>query len=168
MDEKTENLKKLKDMYAGWERLLNSLSEDQIISGNFIADRSIKDIVGHLTAWQQVSVARLSAAISGTVPVMPGWFGGSDPESDENLDEYNENIHLIYRDKDWSDVHREWKERYQELLELAEEVPSGDMQDVSKYPWMYGYALIDVLHGTYEHHREHIESVRDTLHRAGK
>ena len=99
---------------------------------------------------------------------MPAWFGGLDPESDDHLDEYNENIHLIYRDKAWPDVHQEWKQRYLQLLEMAEAVPSSAMQDESKYPWMFGYALVAVLEGTYEHHREHMDSVRDTLLREGK
>lgn len=40
---------------------------------------SIKDVMAHLVAWQQVSNARLEAGQPGTQPVQRAWLSGEDP-----------------------------------------------------------------------------------------
>lgn len=63
------------------------------------------------------------------------------------------------REQPWPSVYQVWHAGFQRLLELAEATPEQPLFDTKKYPWLNGYALVDVLQGTYGHHEEH----RDAL-----
>ena len=116
-------------------------------------------MIAHLRAWQQVSNARLDAAVLDTVPRFPEWLAGLDPESEENLDQYNEWIYQIYREQSWSNVYPAWREGFLRLLAFAAAIPEKDLLEIGRYAWLKEYPLSAVLIGTYEHHEEHLESL---------
>ena len=62
MNMKDHILAALREQFERWEELLASLSEEQITTPNFDLDWSIKDVIAHLLAWQQISIARMEAA----------------------------------------------------------------------------------------------------------
>ena len=158
MDDKTLILALLRDELNRWEALLAGLSENQIITPSLPSDLSIKDVIAHLRAWQQVSIARLEAALHDREPAYPAWTGGLHPDSEEDTEFFNERIHQEYREQPWSNVHQAWKDGFLRFLELAEAVPETDLLEVDKYPWIEGYALFAVLQGHYEHHhQDHLE-----------
>jgi hypothetical protein len=157
MNDKALIISKLQEEFNRWEELLYGLSEEQIKASFFDGGRSVKDIIAHLTAWQQVSVARLEAALTGKEPVLPDWLRGLDPDSDDIRDKYNEWIYELHHSKSWPDIHREWAARFHHLLELAEAIPENDLLEVGQYPWLKEYPLSAVLLGTYDHHHEHFE-----------
>ena len=75
MSEKQQILKLLSEEFDRWEAQLAGLSEAQITAPVLPPYLSIKDVIAHLMAWQQVSIARLEAAQANTAPVYPGWLG---------------------------------------------------------------------------------------------
>jgi hypothetical protein len=164
MSGKQEILAGLKEEYERWEELLANLSEAQIIASQLPSNLSIKDVIGHLRAWQQVTIARLEAAQFNREPEYPAWLAGLDPESEIHLEEFNARIHDIYREQPWSSVRRDWRDGFQRVLELGETIPEKDLLDAGRYPWLEGYPLSAVLTGTYEHHHEdHLEPLLDWL-----
>lgn len=168
MNEKRQILKKLKEEFNRWEALLASLSEEQITTRHLPANLSIKDVIAHLRAWQQVSIARLEAAQLGQEPVFPGWLAGMDPESEQHLDQINARIHETYREQPWSRVYHDWRDGYLRFLELGEQIPEDEIMDTEKYPWLKGYALYAVLQGSYEHHHiDHLEPLLAWLREHG-
>jgi hypothetical protein len=70
----------LREEFQRWEELLASLSEEQITAPQLPADWSIKDVIAHLMAWQQRSIARLEAALLNRAPELPKWPAELDPE----------------------------------------------------------------------------------------
>ena len=56
-------------MFDRWELLLASLSEKQLTDSNLPSNLSVKDVIAHLWAWQQLSVARAEAALHGQAGV---------------------------------------------------------------------------------------------------
>ena len=172
MDEKTQLITDLDKVFNRWEKLLGSLPQEKITEPDRIAEMSIKDILAHLTVWQQISVARLYAALDNEVPVYPAWHPDArhpefDPDSDEGTDRMNAWIHAAYRERSWSDIHTEWKERFARVLELAKSIPEKDLLETGKYDWLPGYPLSAVLLGTLEHHQEHLDPLI-ALEQAGK
>lgn len=161
MNEKRQILNKLKEEFNRWEELLASLSEEQITARHLPANWSIKDVVAHLRAWQQVSIARLEAAQLNQQPEFPDWLAGMDPESERHLDQINARIHETYREQPWSRVHQDWRDGYLRFLKLGEQIPEDELMDTEKYPWLKGYALYAVLQGSYEHH--HIDHLGPVL-----
>jgi hypothetical protein len=154
MNDKQQILGALTAELNRWEELLAGLDEAQLIHPRS-SGLSIKDVLGHLHAWQQLTIARLEAAQRGREPIMPDWVTGPDPDAEEDLETFNANIHATYRQQPWPRVYEAWQEGFRRLLRLAEERPEDDLLDAAKYPWLNGYALSDVLQGSYEHHVEH-------------
>jgi hypothetical protein len=160
MNEKQKWLAQLHQELARWEDLLRDKSEAELAAPPPNADLSLKDIVAHLYAWQQVTVARLEAGLHHREPHYPAWTMGHHPDEYERTDEFNATIQALYRDQPGSSVIHQWRENFNHLLELAEAIPEADLLDPNQYPWMDGYALVAVLEGTYEHHEEHREQLR--------
>jgi hypothetical protein len=63
----------LREQFDGWEKLLASLSKEQITAPHFDLDWSIKDVVAHLWGWQQISVARMEVGTLDQEPEFPKW-----------------------------------------------------------------------------------------------
>jgi len=166
MNEKTQIINRLRDEFERWEALLGGLSEAQIIAPNRIEALSIKDIVAHVTTWQEISVARMEAALQGGEPVFPGWPAELTPDSDEDLDRINAWIYESRRKAHWEEIHREWRERFLHFIELGEAMPEKDLMEVGRYAWLEGYALSAVLVSSYEHHEEHLEALVELLGRS--
>ena len=160
MNEKQGILIALREEFNRWEALLASLSEEQITAPQLPDNWSIKDVIAHLRAWQQRSIARLEAALLNRAPEYPVWPAQFDPEAEDQPHELNAWLYATYRDQPWSSVHRDWREGFLHFLELAEAIPEKDLLDAGRYAWLEGYALFAVLQGSYEHHREHADDLK--------
>jgi hypothetical protein len=88
MNDRQQILSMLTEVFDRWEELLGGMSDEVISASPLPAAWSIKAVIAHLWAWQQVSIARLEAARLDTEPVFPDWLAGSDPESEEDTDQF--------------------------------------------------------------------------------
>ena len=164
MPSKTVLINQLSDELSRWQSVLASLSEKQLSAPIQSNGWSVQDVLAHLRGWQQVSIARLKAAIEARPPVYPTWTGGEPPDAEENLDIYNERIYQANHELPAPAVYLAWKSGFLHFLELAEAVPEADLLESGKYAWLEGYALIGVLEGSLEHHREHYGDLSSALH----
>jgi hypothetical protein len=164
MIDKPDLLGMLRDEFDRWEGLLNQRSTEQLTTPELPAGLSLKDVVAHLAAWQERSIAKLEAGLKGGKPRYPGWPEELDPESEEDLEKVNAWIHEKNLDRSWEEVHRAWQQGFRRLLELGEAIPEKDLFDRERYQWLDGYTLADVMLGSYEHHHvEHLEPMRAWL-----
>jgi hypothetical protein len=154
MKTKHEILRALQEEFEQWERLLSGLGQDQINARDMPSGLSIKDVMAHLMAWQQLSVARLQAASNNADPTYQLGPSGLDPDVEENLDQINAWIHETYANEAWPTVYRLWKEGYRQCLELAWAIPEEVLMQPARYPWLGGLSLAQVLTGSYEHHHD--------------
>lgn len=168
MNDKQTALTALHEEFNRWERLLANLSEEQATAPQLDDNWSIKDMVAHLHAWQQRSVARFEAALHNREPEYPAWPAQFDPEAEGEPDDLNAWLYAQSRDKPWSEVYESWRANFQQLLELAQATPESDLLEEGKYSWLEGYPLIAVLQGTYEHHQEHAEYLEPIIARQHK
>jgi hypothetical protein len=160
----TNLLSDLQTEFTRWHALISSLSEEQLSAPIQSNGWSVQDILAHLHNWQRVSIARLEAAIEQREPVYPAWTEGQPPDAEENLDIYNERIYRASRELPAPAVVLAWKSGFLRFLELAEAIPEVDLLESGKFTWLEDYALIDVLEGSLEHHREHYDGVAPLLH----
>jgi hypothetical protein len=165
MNEKKDILTKLYEEFKRWEELLASLSEAQITASQLADSWSIKDVIAHLRAWQQRSIARLEAALHNRQPKYPMWPDQFDPEIEGQPHDLNAWLYATYRDQPWSSVYQDWSTGFRQFLELGQAIPENDLLDAGRYPWLEGYALLAVLEGSYEHHQEHAEILEPVLAR---
>ena len=68
-------------------------------------------------------------------------------------------------DRPWPSVYQDWRAGFLRFLELGAAIAEPDLVEAGKYSWLEGYALIDVLKGSYEHHQEHAEYLEPVLAR---
>jgi len=162
---KQEILTELRDELEHWDALLGKLTEATITARDLPGGWAIKDVMAHLHAWQEISIARLEAGLNGGSPVYPAWLKGLDPDEEENLEQINGWIYAAHVEQPWPAVHREWRDGYLHLLDLGEAIPEQDLMAPNRYSWwVEGAPLAAVLDGTLDHHyREHYEPLTEWL-----
>jgi len=158
----------LREQFDCWEELLAGLSDGQITATDLPSNWSIKDVMAHLWAWQQRSIARLNAALLNRDPDFPRWLPDIDPDAEANTNQTNAWIYAAYRDQPWSKVHQDWREGFLRFLESGEGFTEKDLLDSGKYSWLGGYSLAFILIASYDHHQEHYEQLLAWLQEHGK
>lgn len=159
MQKKSTTLAALTEEYQRWCSLIPEIKENDRTTFKWIPDRSVKDILAHLMAWQQFSIARMEAGLQHLAPVFITWPAQFDPESDEDLDQINAWIFAQYHPLPWDEVYQAWDAGFNRFVFLSNSIPETDFGDTFVFPWLHGYALADVVEGSIHHHREHREEL---------
>jgi hypothetical protein len=167
MNMKEHILAALREQFNSWEELLASLSEEQITAPHFDFDWSIKDVIAHLWAWQQISIARMEATRHDREPEFPEWIVNLGEEWEDNADRVNALTFETNHEKPWSEIHQNWKEGFLRFLESGKPIPEKDLLDGDRYPWLKGYSLAFILVASYDHHQEHLEKLQSWLQEHG-
>jgi hypothetical protein len=155
MKSKIQLITDLQTEFNQWELFLAGLSHERINSSILNSNWTIKDVIAHLMAWQMVSNARMDAALLKNDPKFPDWLAGNDPESEENLENYNDRIYQIHERQPWDRVYQMWKEGFQKLIKTTELIPEEELIEPGRFVWLGEHPLSAVLDGLYEHHLEH-------------
>jgi len=116
---------------------------------------TLKDVLAHLTSWQEVTLARLVAARLNEEPEYPEWFPGEEPETDEATDHVNAKIYKNFENQSLGEIKIQWEQRFSEILLVCSLISEQEFSEPDRYQWINGYPLVAVLNGTLEHHREH-------------
>lgn len=79
--------------------LVRAIPEERLLQPGLEGDRSIKDILAHITDWEQRIIQWINESCAGMVPQRPtpgmNW---------DNLDKLNEQIYLANKDKSLSQI----------------------------------------------------------------
>jgi hypothetical protein len=167
MNMKQHILAALREQFNRWEELLASLSTERITTPHFDDNWSIKDVISHLWAWQQISIARMEAAVLNREPAFPAWVAELGEDWEEKADQTNTWIYKTYQSKPWSEVHQNWRAGFLRFLELGEPIAEKDLLDTGRYAWMRGYSLAATLLASYDHHQEHLEKLHAWMQEHG-
>ena len=101
MNMKDHILAALREKFDDWESLLSALSDGQITAPLLPSAWSIKDVIAHVMAWQQRSIARVEAALLDREPQFPAWSIGVDPDAEGTTERINAWLYDAYRDQPW-------------------------------------------------------------------
>ena len=168
MNMKEHILAALREQFERWEALLSSLTEEQINTQRFDLNWSIKDIMAHLWAWQQISIARLEGGVKDRDPELPKWIIDSVENWEEEADQVNALTFELNHEKPWSQIYQTWRASFLSLLEVGNKLSERNLLDGDRYPWLKGYSLAFILVASYEHHQEHFEKLTNSLQDEGK
>ncbi len=160
---KNHILAALGEIFDRWQALLAGMDATQIVAPVLPSHLSTKDVIAHLMAWQQRSIARVEAVLHNREPAMPCWIPGLEPDSEGNTDQINAWIYDTYCRQPWPAIHQQWQDGFRRFLEAAEKVAERDLLDASRYPWLHRYPLALILIASYDHHQEHLEQVQAWL-----
>jgi hypothetical protein len=149
----------LESEYDRWNSLINRVSDekwDLVLEGY---NWTLKDMFAHLMGWLQLTNAALSAGLDNTDPAYPAWLEGGDPnpESDEITDMYNARIYDANKNFSRQVVIDSWRNNFLTLMKTMDELSDGVLLNVDVFPWLPGFALIDVIDGAVDHHKEHYD-----------
>lgn len=163
MNMKEHILAALREQFDRWEELLVSMNDEQITTLYVFPDWSTKDVIAHLWAWQQISIARMEAALRNREPEYPKWIARLGEDWEENFDQTNALIYKNNHDKSWAEVHQNWREGYLRLIESGDKVTEINLLGTGIYPWPGGYSLALILIASYDHHQEHFDKLTKWL-----
>lgn len=163
MNDKQQILIAVQEEFHRWEALLASLSEAQRIAPEREGDWSVKDVLAHLKAWQELSTLRLEAGLHGREPIRPDWPEEFDLETESNVDETNAWIYAMHREQPWPSVYGSWREGFLRFIAAGEAIPEAVLLLKKRYDWTDGYSLADSLINSTKHHEEHREILLDWL-----
>jgi hypothetical protein len=163
MNMKEHILAALREQFERWEAVLASLNEEQLTTPNFDLDWSIKDVMAHLWAWQQISIARMQSGVTDREPEYPDWILNLGESWEENADRVNALTFERNHETPWLAIYEHWKNGFVRFLELGEAISERDLLDGDRYPWLNGHNLASILVASYDHHQEHFEKLRSWL-----
>lgn len=128
------------------EKDIDSLTPEQQVECHVIGDWSVKDIMAHLTAWEQR---------------MLGWWhahtnGEGDPETKADLDlhAYNESVYQANRNRQLDEIAREFNSSYQKVLDTVESLSEVQLNSPVEFKWANNACWWElVAFNTYRHYR---------------
>jgi hypothetical protein len=167
MNMKEHILAALRENFDQWEELLASLSEEEITTPHFDFDWSVKDVMAHLWAWQQISIARMKGGVQNHEPEFPKWILSLGDNWEEDANRVNALTFERNHEKPWSEIYQNWKEGFLRFLELGNKISERDLLDGDRYTWLNGHSLAFILVASYDHHQEHLEKLMTWLKEYG-
>ena len=141
------------------EATLATLSEEQILIPGVIADWTVKDILAHITVWEQRMVSWVAQTTRGEVPEMlpPGMTW-------DDLDDWNEQTYKKHRFRSLDEERDDFQLSYTQALQTVHEVSEQDLIDPHRFAWREGRPLwVMVAANTSWHYKEHDDSIRNWL-----
>ena len=124
---KTQLLTEMRTEQAAWEALLDEIGEAHMTQPEVAGGWSIKDIVAHITGWRHRTVRRFQALLHHEPDFSPPW----PPELRED-DEINAWIYESNRDRSLTDVLRESREVFQQLVETLDAFSEEELQGLRR------------------------------------
>lgn len=137
------------------DAVIASPSESQLLTPGIEGNRNIKDLIAHMTDWEQRMVRWVNESFSGIVPQRPApgmtW---------DDLDKLNEQAYLANKDKTPAEVLAASSASYAQALEVIKGMTEQDLFDGSRFAWREGDPLWHmVAANTWWHYKEHREQM---------
>jgi hypothetical protein len=143
---------------AEWEQILAEVGEERMLVPGVAGDWSVKDMIVHLTAWQQRPVEWLAAIRRGESPTPAPW------PPDMSEEKTNAWIYEANKDRSLREVIDESRRVHEQLLEELEKVSEEALNDAGRFAWLNGNSLAEAIPGdASEHYQEHTRMVREWL-----
>ncbi len=129
---KAELLRFQRDGRERWEALLEHVPAERITEPGVKGDRSVKDIVAHLAAWERHATERLRMLADGQIPepLPPPGMTWAEYEH-----AFNARVQEACRNRTWDEVRSEATAAYDEFLAAAEALPEAMLFALERPAW---------------------------------
>jgi hypothetical protein len=156
MTTRDDLLEQIRAERAAWYALLAEVGEERMEEPGPMGDWTFKDLVAHLLAWSDRTIARIAAG-PGVYPPTP-W-----PASMQTDDEINAGIYEQHRDRPLRHVLADMDGWFERLVRLIETLPEADLVTPGRHDFMGGRPLVEA--NFFGHlHEEHDPAIRTWLH----
>ncbi|SRR5579872_725112 len=147
--------------YAQFESVIAPLSEIQLCATPSEGEWSIKDIMAHIAAWEQICTHWLDEVVRGETP-----------QPSERVDMgSNERIYREYQDRSLTEVEEFFLHAHQQFLNqvnvLVQTLSEENLNTSHRFAWTEawpGASIVAVIaDNSYEHYSDHAQQVRNLL-----
>jgi hypothetical protein len=115
---------------------------------------TMKEVLDHLSGWDDAVILVLKAHISGVVEDMPSVHG---------IDAYNAETVSTREALPYEHSLREWEASREALKKMILEISDEKMNEIFPFPWGGSGNVADMLAIFYEHEEEHAEEIRGII-----
>ncbi|GAB4578042.1 MAG: hypothetical protein Fur0022_07740 [Anaerolineales bacterium] len=145
------------------ETLIHSLTDVQLTTPGVQGAWSVKDMLSHLAAWEQLTLERLNAGL-GNRPL-----GMRPIKTKEDVQWMNEKVYARNRDRALADVREEFRNAHTMLMEKVNGLDKKLIQEGAPMAWDNGRPIWQLIaDNTYLHYAEHQEAIETWLARVKK
>ena len=143
------------------QEALGKLTESQMLAPNLDGDRSVKDVLAHIAAWELLMVEWLKETYAGLTPQRPApgmtW---------DDLDQLNERIYLENKDRSLAEILAMFEAASTQADQAVHAMIEIDLFDGSRFAWRNGDPMWHMVAANtwwhYKEHREQIEAWRES------
>jgi hypothetical protein len=155
---KAELLEKMRTGYAAFEALLAPLSAEQLSTPGVNGDWATRDILVHLSAWQN----RVSLRLEGIARHEEAALEPID--SDEKMNAFNDATFEANRSRAPEEVLEEFRAAVKRLEANVVATDESDLFTAGRFPWLNGGSLWEGVAGnSYGHYEEHAPMIEQWL-----
>jgi len=156
--EKSDLISTIQQARQELERLLSEIPEEDMRKPGVSGDWSIKDLLAHLTAWQDFTMYRLRYAEEGTLPPIPPLV------SEDDFDKQNEKYFSQHQDTSLADVLINFRNTHQKMLAYIHQMDESFLNSKLPEEWFGGGSVIRlIMANTSWHDIEHLASIEKWL-----
>ena len=140
------------------EKLIESLTDEQMTAASVTASWSVKDILAHIAAWERLAFDRIQSALSGEPLKFPLIKGDAD------VDQFNAKVYAKNKDQSLEKVMKEFHDSHQEFLGLIQTLQDDFLANPLPFDWAGKLtAQVMISANTHWHYIEHAESISKWL-----
>jgi hypothetical protein len=123
-------LEQVKTEHHKLEQLLLRLKEPEITTQLVTSQWTTKDVLAHLSEWQQMALDWYKQGLKGETPALPApgynW---------RQIPELNQMIYLKHKDSSLKDVLENFSQSHQEIMSLLEQLSENELFERGHYAW---------------------------------
>ncbi len=156
---KDELVMSIKHEHGRLDKLVASLDEARLTAPSLDDGWSVKDLLAHITAWEQLCAWTL-AAERGERQAEPDL-----PIDPREVEQFNAATYDANRERPLADVLADARRSYEEVLATVGRLSDDDLRVPGTLPWTRGNSLERyVRDNADEHYREHVEQIETWIH----
>jgi diadenosine tetraphosphate (Ap4A) HIT family hydrolase len=132
---------------AALEKLLSDLTPEQMVRPGVLGEWSVKDILTHLSEWEQMFLGWIGASQRGETPAVP-----AEGYKWNQLAALNLRIYEKYRDLPLPEVLALSEASYQQVMAVFSDLSAEEIFTPARFPWMKHHALDGFFNGNTSKH----------------
>jgi hypothetical protein len=147
------------------EEVLSGLTAQEMETEGVQGERSVKDIIAHITAWERYGIGWIQYLAQGKKPEMPV------PETSmdlvrRNMAAMNAEIHRKNQNRPLGEVLDESRQSFELLVKEIEALPEESLDVTFNYEWAEEpVSGRRVIAWRYWHYRAHLKHIQDWISR---
>lgn len=158
----------LQEGYKELFDLIEDLEDSQMEIPGVQGERSIKQLLAHITNWNKHGIDWLESVYKGEKPVMPVKSDTMDEIRVEQA-EQNAEVDRIARDRPVKDIVKEYKEAFAMVIECVKMLEKHHLDCVYNYPWSKDPITGRiVVMWRFWHQQEHTKPIAEWLEKQGQ